>query len=158
MSATPTPLSLDRERLELWLASWIKGPGTTPELSAAVRPLVDCIEWMVTREKAPSEPQPSGVPAQPGSVAPASVHQQVEASVAAEIAAQKWPKAAHNALIEAQVMCESIFALTALLIENSDSDSFPLLEAIDACAQRAHAAINPVIDDGHAIVKEASHG
>lgn len=51
-----------------------------------------------------------------------------------------------NALTEALVTAESVEAIAVQLIENASSSSYPLLEAIVACAQRCRSAVKPVME------------
>lgn len=59
--------------------------------------------------------------------------------------AQDWQTRSKAALMEAQVASESIGALVSILIESSDAESFPLLEAITACVLRIDRAVDPLI-------------
>jgi hypothetical protein len=52
-----------------------------------------------------------------------------------------------HALVEAQVMSESIRAIANVLVGPADAESFPLLEAILACTHRIDSAVDPVLDD-----------
>lgn len=52
-----------------------------------------------------------------------------------------------SALIEAQVMAESIEGIASKLIEENADKAFGFLEAIVACTQRLDRAVTPIIED-----------
>lgn len=69
---------------------------------------------------------------------------------------EPWDHRASHALVEAQVMCESIRTIAQHLIdtEADAGEAFPFLEAIVACTLRSDGAGVPVIEER---LRERSH-
>jgi len=70
-------------------------------------------------------------------------------------APEEWPRHARDALIEAEIMGESINAIVRELLQGDcNNRDFALLEAVGACVARLNAAVIPTIEAAPEIANE----